>query len=44
MRALVLRGRADFVARRRVDKILIFFFLIYIYIYIHISFVLVSQT
>ena len=46
MRALVLRGRADFVARRRVDEILIFFFLIYIYIYIyiHISFVLVSQT
>ena len=37
MRALVLRGRADFVARRRVDEILIFFFFdLYIYIYIFI--------
>ena len=37
MSALVLRGRADFVARRRVDEILIFFFFdLYIYIYIFI--------
>ena len=36
MRALVLRGRADFVARRRIYEILILIYLLCIYIYIYI--------
>ena len=44
MRALALRGRADFVARRRIDEILILiFFYLCIFVFL-LSFVLVSQT
>ena len=44
MRALELRGRADFVARRRIDEILILIF-IYLCIFVFLlSFVLASQT
>ena len=38
MRALVLRGRADFVARRRIYEILILIYLLCIYIYIYLIF------